>query len=98
MDLLTDFQAGTAHTIHHTILDQISEKIVDTQAAMSTTKTEKATTGTTIEIKGTNRTHSMTREIIAIRSGMTTIKIETGSTKEDGQPSTNITETSLEHR
>ena len=98
MDLLTDLQAEAAHTIHHTIRDQISEKIADTQAAMKITKTDKLTTGTTIETEGTNRTHDTTREIIAFRTGMTIIKIETGSTTEDDKPNTNTTETNPEQR
>ena len=98
MDLSTDLQAGTAHTIHHIILDLISEITVDTQAAMRITKTDKVTTETTTEIKGTNRTHSTTREIMATRTGMTIIKIGTGSTIEDDQPSINTTETNPEHR
>ena len=95
---MTDLQAGTAHTIHHIILDLISEITVDTQAAMRITKTDKVTTETTIEIKGTNRTHGMTREIMATRTGMTIIKIGTGLTIEDDQPSINTTETNPEHR
>ena len=98
MDLLTDLQAGTTHTIHHIILDLISETTVHTQAAMRITKIDKITTETTIEIEGTNRTHGMTRGIMATRTGMTIIKIGTGSTIEDDQPSTNTTETNPEHR
>ena len=95
---MTDLQAEAAHTIHHTILDHISETIVDTQAAMKTTKTDKVSTGTTIETEDTNRTHDMIREIMTFRTGMTIIKIETGLTTEDDQPNTNTTETNPEHR
>ena len=69
-DLSTDLQAETARIIHYTILDQISETIAVTQAAMKTTITDKPTTGTTIETEGTNKTHGMTKEIIAFRTGI----------------------------
>ena len=98
MDLLIDLQARTAHTIHHIILDLISEITVDTQAAMRITKTDKVTTGTTTEIKVTNRTHGTTREIMTTRTGMTIIKTGIGLTIEDDQPSINITETNPEQR
>ena len=61
MDVLTDLQAETAHTIHHTILDQISEAIADTQSATKINTTDKLTTGTSIETEATNRTHNTTR-------------------------------------
>ena len=77
MDLLTDLQAGATHTIHRIILDQILEVTADTEAVTKITKTDKLTTGTTIETEGTNRTHDMTREIIAFRIGMTIPKTET---------------------
>ena len=98
MDLSINLQAETAHTIHHTILDHISETIVNTQAAMKTTKTDEVSTGTTIETEGTNRTHNMIRQIMAFRTGMTIIKIETGLKTEDDQPNTNTTENNPEHR
>ena len=98
MDFSTDLPAETVLTIHHTILDQISETIVDTQAAMKITKTDKVSTGTTIEIEDTNRTHGTTREIMDFRTGMTITTIETGLTTEDDQPNTNTTQTNPEHR
>ena len=98
MDPSTDPSVETVHTIHHTILDQMSEKIADTQATMKITKTEKVSTGTTIETEGTNRIHDTTREIMGFKTGMTTTKTETGLTTEDNQPNTKTTETNLEHR
>ena len=71
---------------------------MDTQATVRITKTDKVTTETTTEIKGTNRTHGMTREIMVTRTGMTITKIGTGWTIEDDQPSINTTETNPEHR
>ena len=97
MDPLTEHPAETIHTIHHTILDQISEIIADTQAAMKITKTGKVSTETTIEAEGTNRTQGMTREM-GFRTGMTTTKIEIGLITEDNQTNINTTETSPEHR
>ena len=57
MDLLADLPAtaGTTHTtrctIHHKILDQISEIVVDTKA-VKTTKADKVFTETTTEVGG----------------------------------------------
>ena len=85
------------HTTHHIILDQISETTVDTLAMMKTAKTDKISTGTTIETEGTNRTHGMTRET-GFRTAMTINKIETGLTIGDNQPNTNTTGTNPEHR
>ena len=48
MDLLTDHQAATVHTIHHTILYQITEIATTTPLVMTHT-TSRATTETTIE-------------------------------------------------
>ena len=39
MDPLTKFKAGTVHTIHHLMLDQILETIIGTQAR--TTRTDR---------------------------------------------------------
>ena len=69
MDPLTDHRAEAVHTIHHTILHQISETTVDTRATMKIAKTDKISTGTTIETEGTNRTHGTTREM-GFRTGI----------------------------
>ena len=76
MDLSTDLQAEPAHIIHHTILDQVSETIADTQATVTTCRTDKTTTETTIEIEGTSKTCGMTKETMAIKTSMTIIMIE----------------------
>ena len=66
MDPLTDPPAiaetthTTCHTIHHIILDQISEAITDTKV-MTTTKMDRISAGKTIEAEGTNKTSCMTR-------------------------------------
>ena len=96
-DPLTDLPTDTTHTIHQTILDQISETIADTWATMKIIKTDKISTGTTTETEGTSRTHGMTRGM-GFRTGMTTIKIEIGLIREDDQTNTNTTETNPEHR
>ena len=98
MDLSTDPPAEIVHTIHHTILDQISETIMDTQAEMKITRTDKVSTGTTIETEGTSKIYGMTKEIMSFKTGMTTTKIEIGLTTEDDQPNTNTTEINPEHR
>ena len=78
MDLSTDLQAEPAHIIHHTILDQVLETIADTQATVTSCRTDRATTETTIE--GTSKTCGMTKETMAIKTSMTIIMKETGLT------------------
>ena len=96
-DSLTDLQAETAHTLHHTILDQISEAIAVTQATLKITKTDRISTGTTIETEVTNRTYGMTRGM-SFKTGMTTIKIERGLKTEDDQTNINTTDFNPELR
>ena len=96
MDLSTNLPAEIAHTIHHTILDQISETIADTQAKIP--RTDKVSPGTPIEAEGTSRTCGMTREIMGSKTGMTTNKIEIGLTTGDDQLNTNTAEINPEHR
>ena len=95
MDLSTDLQAGTAHIIPHIILDQITEITTVTPTAMTHT-TDRATTGTTIETEDTNKIQDMTKETRTTKTGMKTIKIETGLTTEDDQ--TNINTTGISQR
>ena len=98
MDLLTDLPATagtthtTCHTIHHKILDQISEIVVDTKAA-TTTKADKILIDTTTEVEGTSKTTGMTRGT-ASKTGM----ITTDSTTGDDQTNVNITRTNQGHR
>ena len=83
-DLLIDLQAGTAHTIHHLILDQISEGAMGTWAR--TARTDRTSTGTTAETEGTNKIPGLIKEIIVFKTGTTTIKTEIGlTTGEDEQ-------------
>ena len=98
MDPLTSLQAEAVHTIHHTILDQISEPIADTLATTRTTKTIKPTVGTTVETETTRRIHGTIREIMAIKTGIKIIKIGTGSTTGDDQQNISTSGTNPEHR
>ena len=77
MDLLTNLQAETAHTIHHLILDQISEATIGTQ--VRTASTDKTSTETT-KTEGTNKTTDLIKEIIVFKTGTTITRIETGLT------------------
>ena len=97
MDLSTDLQAGTAHLTPHIILDQITETTTATPAAMTRT-TDKDTTGTTIETGDTNITQDMNRETKTTKTGMITIKIETGLKTEEDQTNINTTETNQRHK
>ena len=79
------------HIIYHTILDQISEAIVDTRI-MKAAKTDRTSTEATTETEGTNKTTSMTRGM-GSKTGMTITRTETGSTTGDDQTNTNTTKT-----
>ena len=94
MDHLTDLQAGTAHTTHHLILDQILGTIAGTHAKML--RTDRILTETTTDTESTSKMLGMTREIMIFKIGMTTTEI--GLTTRGGQTNTNTTETNPEHR
>ena len=100
MDLSTDpfivLQAGTTHTIHHLILDQISETTMGTQAR--TAKTDKTSTETATETEGANKIPGLIREIIVFRTDTTTTRTEIGLTTGEDQTNTSNTETNPEHR
>ena len=82
MDPLRDLQAGAVHITLHSILDQVSEAITATLVVMTT---DRDTTETTIETECANKTLDTTREIKTTRTGMTTIRTDTGLTTEDDQ-------------
>ena len=90
IDLSADPQVGTAHLILHIILDQTIETTA-TPAAMTHT-IDRDSTGTTIEAGDTNTTKDTSREIKTTKTGMITIKIDTGLTTEGDQTNTNTTE------
>ena len=96
MDLSTDLQAGTVPIILHLILDQITEATATIPIAPIHT-TDRPTTGT-IETGDTNITQDMTKETRTTKTGMITIKIETGLTTEDDQINTSITGTNQKHK
>ena len=97
MDLSTGLQAGTVHITRHLILDQITEIITATPTAMTLTA-DRATTETTIETGDTNIVQDMTKETRATKTGMITIRIETGLITEDDQSNISTTETSQKHK
>ena len=96
MDLSTDHQVEIVHLTRHKILDQITE-VAATHVTMIHT-TDKATTETTAETEDTSNNRDMNKEIKITKTGMITIKIETGSTIEDDQTNTNTTETNKKHK
>ena len=81
-DLLTDRQAETIHLTPHKTLDQITETTATPVTMIRTTG--RATTETTTETEVTSTTRGMNKEIKITKTGMITIKIETGSTIEEG--------------
>ena len=96
MDLLTDCQAETIHLTHHKVLDQITEAAATLVTTIHTT--DKATTETTAETEVTNNNQDTNKETKITKTGMITIKIETGLTIEGDQTNTNITETNTKHK
>ena len=106
---MTDHQAKIIHSIHHKILDQITEAAIIQVTMMGTT--DRTTTETMAETEVTNNNRGMNREIrttqtgmtitkietgmtiTKIETGMTITKIETGSTTEEDQTNTNTTGT-----
>ena len=95
MDLLTDLQAETTHLTPQIILDQVTET---TATLTMTHTTDRNTTETTIETEDTNTIQDMNREAKTTKTGMITIKIETGLTTEEDQTNTSITGTNLKHK
>ena len=96
MDLLTDHQAEITHLSHHKILDQITE-VTTTPVAMTLT-TGRITTGIMAETEDTSNNQDTNREIRITKTGMKTIKVETGLITEEDQTNINITETNTKHR
>ena len=100
MDPGTVLSAGhhkeTTHSIHHKILDQITEVTVTPTTKIH--KIDKAPTETTAGMEGTSNNQNTNREIRTTRTGMRTTKIETGLTTGEGQTNTNIIEISTKHR
>ena len=65
---------------------------------MMTHTTDSDTTETTIETGDTNTTQDMNREAKTTKTGMITIKIETGLTTKEDQTNTSITGTNPKHK
>ena len=59
---------------------------------------DRVTTEITTETEDTSNNQDTNREIKITRTGMKTIKIETGLTTEEDQTNTNTTETNKKHR
>ena len=95
-DLSIDPQAETAHLTLQIIPDQITETTV-TPATMIHT-TDRDTAETTTETGDTNTTQDTNKETKITKTGMITIKIETGSTTKGDRTNTNTTETNLKHK
>ena len=91
MDHSTDHQAKIMNSIHHKILDQITEVSI-TQVTMTATP-DRTTTETMAETEVTSNNRGTNREIRTTQTGMTITKIETGSTTEEDQTNTNTTGT-----
>ena len=96
MDLLTDLQAETTPLTSQIILDPVTETTA-TPTTMTHT-TDRDTTETTIETGDTNTTQDMNREAKTTKTGMITIKIETGLTTKEDQTNTSITGTNPKHK
>ena len=86
--LLTGHHKETTRSIHHKLLDQITE--VTVTPTMKIHKINKASTETTAEIEGISNNQDTNRENRTTRTGMRTTKIETGLTTGEDQTNTNI--------
>ena len=84
--LSTGHHKETTCSIHHKILDQITE--VTVTPTMKIHKIDKASTETTAEIEGTSNNQNTNREIKTTRTGMRTTKIEIGLTTGEDQTNT----------
>ena len=93
---MTGHHKEATHSIHHKILDQITE--VTVTPATRTHKTDKVSTETSPEIKGINNNQDMIRETRTTRTGMKTTKTKTGLITEEDQINTNTIETSTRHK
>ena len=81
---------------HHTILDQITEITVTPVAR--TTKIDKVSTETTLEVRDTNKHRDTIRETNTTSTDMTITKIETGLITEEDQTNTNTIGINIKHR
>ena len=96
MDLSTDLQVETTPLTLQIILDPVTETTA-TLTAMTHT-TDRDTIETAIETGDTNTTQDMSREAKTTKTGMITIRIETGLITEEDQTNTNIIGTNLKHK
>ena len=90
------FDRSSSRNNSFKILDLITE--VTTTPVTMTLTTDRITTEITAETQDTSNNQDTNREIRVTRTGMKTIKIETGLTTEEDQTNTNITETNTKHR
>ena len=95
---MTDHQAETTHLTHHKILDLITEVTTSPGPVAMTHMADRVTTEITAETEDTSNNQDTNREIKITKTGMKTIKIETGLTTEEDQTNTNTTETNTKHR
>ena len=83
-------------SIHHTVLDQITE--ITVILATKTHKIDKDSTETTAETGDTNKHRDTIREIKTTRADTRTTRTETGLITEGDQINTNTIETNTRHR
>ena len=74
----TELQAKIIHSIHHKILDQVTEAAIIQATMMATT--DRTTTDTMAGIEITNNNQGTNRETKTTQTGMTITKIEIGIT------------------
>ena len=83
-------------SIHHTVLDQITGITVTPAARI--TKIDKVSTGTTTEIKDTNKHRDTIRETNITSKDTTITRTETGLITEEDQTNTNTIGINIKHR
>ena len=92
---MTNHHKEIIPSIHHTALDQITE--ITVTPAVRTPRIDKDSTGTTPEIRDTNKHRDMSREIKTTSTGMIITKTETGLITEGDRTNTNTIETNIKH-
>ena len=93
---MTNHHKEIIFSIHHTVLDQITG--ITVTPIVRTTKIDKDSTGTTLEMKDTNKHRDTIRETNTTSTDITITKTETGLITEEDKTNTNIIGINIKHR
>ena len=93
---MTNHHKRIIPSIHHTVLDQITE--ITTTPVARTTKIDKVSREITLGVRDTNKRRDMIRETNTTSSDTTITKSETGLITREDEINTNTIETNIKHR